>query len=95
MSSVESVKVAVRVRPYNGREKDANSKCIVRVRASAKPPLARIRDHQYTVTPCRRLWRLTHHTPHTSHLQPSGLARQQYGPDVSHLTAHASPLPHR
>ena len=31
MSSVESVKVAVRVRPFNGREKDAKSSCIIRV----------------------------------------------------------------
>lgn len=33
MSKVESVKVAVRVRPYNDREKDAGSKCIIRARA--------------------------------------------------------------
>ena len=26
-----SVKVAVRVRPFNGREKDQNSKCIIRM----------------------------------------------------------------
>lgn len=32
MSKVESVKVAVRVRPYNDREKDAGSKCIIRAR---------------------------------------------------------------
>lgn len=31
MSSVEAVKVAVRVRPFNGREKEANSKCIIRM----------------------------------------------------------------
>ena len=34
MSKVESVKVAVRVRPYNAREKEANSTCIIRVRDS-------------------------------------------------------------
>ena len=37
--SAESVKVAVRVRPFNGREKEANSKCIIRVRASTGPRL--------------------------------------------------------
>jgi hypothetical protein len=39
MTNVESVKVAVRVRPYNGREKDAGSKCIVRARATPPPHL--------------------------------------------------------
>ena len=32
MATSESVKVAVRVRPFNQREKDANSKCIVRMK---------------------------------------------------------------
>ena len=31
MSSTESVKVAVRVRPFNGREKDRNATCIIRM----------------------------------------------------------------
>ena len=35
MSSVESVKVAVRVRPYNGREKENKCNCIIKARASA------------------------------------------------------------
>ena len=30
--AAEAVKVAVRVRPFNGREKEANSRCIIRVR---------------------------------------------------------------
>ena len=30
--SAEAVKVAVRVRPFNGREKEANSRCIVRMK---------------------------------------------------------------
>ena len=34
MSNVESVKVAVRVRPFNGREKDQKSTCIVKVQSS-------------------------------------------------------------
>ena len=42
MSSVESVKVAVRVRPFNGREKDAKSSCIIRVcESSCLPALPR------------------------------------------------------
>ena len=36
MSNVESVKVAVRVRPFNGREKDQKSTCIVKVQSSPK-----------------------------------------------------------
>jgi hypothetical protein len=31
--SAESIKVAVRVRPFNGREKEQNSKCIIRMQA--------------------------------------------------------------
>jgi len=32
MSSVESVKVAVRVRPYNGREKENKCHCIIKMK---------------------------------------------------------------
>ena len=32
--STESVKVAVRVRPFNGREKDRNATCIIRMRGN-------------------------------------------------------------
>ena len=32
-SSSSSVTVAVRVRPFNGREKEQNSKCIIRMQA--------------------------------------------------------------
>ena len=37
MSSVESVKVAVRVRPYNGREKENKCGCIIKVRERLPP----------------------------------------------------------
>ena len=33
--SAEAVKVAVRVRPFNGREKEQNSHCIIKVHAAA------------------------------------------------------------
>lgn len=94
MSSVESVKVAVRVRPYNGREKDANSKCIVRVRATPHHPHCIIRARaSSTTTPSHLPPPVASHTSHTSHtslLQPPGLARQQYGSDVSPLTTRLS-----
>ena len=38
MSTAESVKVAVRVRPFNGREKEANSKCIIRMVGPVSAP---------------------------------------------------------
>ena len=34
MSKIESVKVAVRVRPFNAREKEAGSQCIVRMKGA-------------------------------------------------------------
>ena len=34
MSQIESVKVAVRVRPFSAREKAAGSKCIVRMKGA-------------------------------------------------------------
>ena len=34
MSTIESVKVAVRVRPFNDREKEAGSQCIVRMKGA-------------------------------------------------------------
>ena len=41
MSSVESVKVAVRVRPYNGREKENKCHCIIKVCERLPPALPR------------------------------------------------------
>lgn len=35
--AAESVKVAVRVRPFNGREKEQNSHCIIRMSGCAQP----------------------------------------------------------
>lgn len=50
MSSVESVKVAVRVRPYNGREKENKCGCIIKVRE--RLPLGALpRRVQATTTP--------------------------------------------
>ena len=89
MSSVESVKVAVRVRPYNGREKDANSKCIIRVRATPHHPHCVIRGtcraptHRHT---CRRLWRLTPLTP----LTPHSSSRPASHASSTALTSHRS-----
>ena len=34
MSKIESVKVAVRVRPFNAREKEAGSQCIIRMKGA-------------------------------------------------------------
>ena len=50
MSSVESVKVAVRVRPYNGREKENKCGCIIKV-CERLPPGALPRRVQATTTP--------------------------------------------
>lgn len=38
--SAESVKVAVRVRPFNGREKEAHSRCIIRMKVRSASALA-------------------------------------------------------
>lgn len=48
MSSVESVKVAVRVRPYNGREKENKCHCIIKVCERLPPALPR---HVQATTP--------------------------------------------
>jgi len=54
MSSVESVKVAVRVRPFNGREKDAKSSCIIRVCESSCLPALPERVRATTPVTLRR-----------------------------------------
>jgi len=36
--SAESIKVAVRVRPFNGREIEANSRCIIRMKVRTPNP---------------------------------------------------------
>ena len=54
MSKVESVKVAVRVRPYNDREKDAGSKCIIRARVCGVAQVAPERGHGSSLWRARR-----------------------------------------
>ena len=47
-----SVKVAVRVRPFNGREKDQNSKCIIRMESGntyIKNPVSREADQSVKI----------------------------------------------
>ena len=41
-----SVKVAVRVRPFNGREKEQNSKCIIRMDESGNTYITNPVSHE-------------------------------------------------
>ena len=74
MSKVESVKVAVRVRPYNDREKDAGSKCIIR---------ARVRGG--TSGPGERTWQL-----YVASVASSRRAARHAAASVATLARHCS-----